>query len=114
MKDICSILSYGPGACEWNIDGLKKKLLKAEMICTKCSKALKVYKSENTVDKWCRQCDRRKEKEMCSETKHIGITLGSCKVQCLCWKGVQAGETYRMWLDGLQTCLEVMIDHVEW
>jgi len=29
------------------------KLLKTEMIFAKCSKTMKVYKSEDTVDKWC-------------------------------------------------------------
>jgi hypothetical protein len=63
MKDTCNIVAHGPGWYEWNNDGfsflppprahnfLDSKLLKTEMICPKCSKTMKVCKSEDTVDK---------------------------------------------------------------
>ena len=65
MKDTCSIGAYGPGGCEWNSDFFlmfldieqstqflrHSKLLKTEMICTKCGKTMQVCKAEDTVDK---------------------------------------------------------------
>jgi len=63
MKDTCSIVPHGPSWCEWNSDDFfflfleikqcmeflqDSKLLKTEMICTKCSKTMKACKSENT------------------------------------------------------------------
>jgi hypothetical protein len=57
------------------------------MIFAKCSKTMKVYKSEDTVDTWCWHCNKRK-KETCRETKQI---------------------TYNSWLlQGTVTLLEIM------
>jgi predicted amidophosphoribosyltransferase len=65
------------------------KLQKTEMICAKCSKTVKVCKAEDTVDKWCSHCERRKENEMCIEPKHI---------------------RYNFWLlQGAVTLLEIML-----
>jgi hypothetical protein len=63
MKDTYNIVAHGPGWCKWNSDkcffmllDIKKDmqflhdsmLLNTEMICAKCSKKMKMCKSQET------------------------------------------------------------------